>query len=100
MTAMNTGMNSAALDRLMVFTGNANARLAQDVVKHLNLSLGRAIASKFSDGCDVAVAKSLRRCGVPWEPDRLGDLGREDRPQPVGHVKRPTISTGLLGYGE
>ncbi len=50
MTAMNTGMNSAALDRLMVFTGNANARLAQDVAKHLNLSLGRAIVGKFSDG--------------------------------------------------
>src|ERR1700745_3295583 len=50
MTAMNTGMNSAALDRLMVFTGNANARLAQDVCKHLNLSLGRAIVGKFSDG--------------------------------------------------
>src|SRR5438067_12162188 len=50
MTAMNTGMNSAALDRLMVFTGNANARLAQEVAKHLNLSLGRAIVGKFSDG--------------------------------------------------
>src|SRR6476646_3910410 len=50
MTAMNTGMNSAALDRLMVFTGNANTRLAQDVAKHLNLSLGRAIVGKFSDG--------------------------------------------------
>src|SRR6202008_1400014 len=50
MTAMNTGMNSAALDRLMVFTGNANARLAQDVAKHLHLSLGRAKVGRFSDG--------------------------------------------------
>src|SRR6184192_2884616 len=54
MTSMNTGinaaMNSAALERLMVFTGNANARLAQEVAKHLNLSLGRAIVGKFSDG--------------------------------------------------
>jgi ribose-phosphate pyrophosphokinase len=38
------------MDRLMVFTGNANPRLAQDVVKHLNLSLGRAIVGRFSDG--------------------------------------------------
>src|SRR5947207_14510389 len=45
-----TGMNSAPLDRLMLFTGNANARLAQEVAKHLNLSLGRAIVGKFSDG--------------------------------------------------
>jgi len=38
------------MDRMMVFAGNANPRLAQDVVKHLNLSLGRAIVGKFSDG--------------------------------------------------
>ena len=40
----------AALDRLMVFAGNANPRLAQDVVKQLNLSVGRAVVGKFSDG--------------------------------------------------
>src|ERR1700758_2195058 len=53
MTSMTTGINSGrgvALDRLMVFTGNANPRLAQEVAKHLNLSLGRAIVGKFSDG--------------------------------------------------
>ena len=43
-------MNTAPLDRLMVFTGNANPGLAKDVAKHLNLSLGRAIVGKFSDG--------------------------------------------------
>src|SRR5512144_1565328 len=43
-------MTNAPLDRLMVFTGNANPRLAQEVAKHLNLSLGRAIVGKFSDG--------------------------------------------------
>jgi ribose-phosphate pyrophosphokinase len=43
-------MSSVSLDRLMVFTGNANPRLAQDVVKHLNISLGRAVVGKFSDG--------------------------------------------------
>jgi ribose-phosphate pyrophosphokinase len=38
------------LDRLMIFTGNANPRLAQDVAKHLGIGLGRSIAGKFSDG--------------------------------------------------
>ncbi len=38
------------MDRLMVFAGNATPRLAQEVAKHLNLSLGRAIVGKFSDG--------------------------------------------------
>src|ERR1700674_4795798 len=47
---MNHMANAAPLDRLMVFTGNANPRLAQEVAKHLNLSIGRAIVGKFSDG--------------------------------------------------
>ncbi|MEW6688421.1 MAG: ribose-phosphate pyrophosphokinase [Pseudomonadota bacterium] len=47
---MNTRNPQIALDRLMVFTGNANPRLAQDVAKRLGLSLGRAVVGKFSDG--------------------------------------------------
>lgn len=39
-----------AYDSLMVFTGTANPKLAQDVVKHLNINLGRATVSRFSDG--------------------------------------------------
>jgi len=51
MTAMNTAMTShPTLERLMLFTGNANPKLAQEVAKGLNLSLGRAIVGKFSDG--------------------------------------------------
>jgi ribose-phosphate pyrophosphokinase len=43
-------MNSMPLERLMVFTGNANPRLAQDVARNLNISLGRAVVGRFSDG--------------------------------------------------
>ncbi len=39
-----------AYDNLMVFTGNANPKLAADVVKRLNISLGRATVGRFSDG--------------------------------------------------
>ena len=39
-----------AYDSLMVFTGNANRKLAADVVKRLNISLGRAKVGRFSDG--------------------------------------------------
>jgi ribose-phosphate pyrophosphokinase len=39
-----------ALDRLMVFTGNANPRLAEAVVSHLDLHIGRAKVGRFSDG--------------------------------------------------
>ena len=37
-------------DSLMVFTGTANPKLAQDVVRHLNIHLGRATVGSFSDG--------------------------------------------------
>src|SRR5260221_512440 len=76
-TGINAAMNSAALDRLMVFTGNANARLAQDVAKHLNLSLGRAIVGKFSDG--VVRARALAK--------RLeSDLAIIDKRRPKANV--------------
>ena len=39
-----------AYDSLMVFTGNANPKLAADVVRRLNISLGRATVGRFSDG--------------------------------------------------
>ena len=37
-------------DNLMVFTGNANPKLAAKVARHLNVQLGKASVSKFSDG--------------------------------------------------
>ena len=43
-----------AYDSLMVLTGNANPKLAQDVVRHLNIHLGRATVGRFSDG-DIMV---------------------------------------------
>jgi ribose-phosphate pyrophosphokinase len=39
-----------AFDNLMVFSGNANPKLAQKVAKQLNVHLGKASVSKFSDG--------------------------------------------------
>jgi ribose-phosphate pyrophosphokinase len=50
MNTMTHGPSAAQLERLMVFTGNANPRLAQEVARYLNQSLGRAIVGKFSDG--------------------------------------------------
>lgn len=39
-----------AYESLMVFTGNANPLLAHNVVKRLNIPIGHATVSKFSDG--------------------------------------------------
>ena len=49
-----SGDEMAAYDSLMVFTGNANPQLAQNVVRHLDISLGNAAVNKFSDG-EIAV---------------------------------------------
>jgi len=35
---------------MMVFAGNANPQLAQDIVARLNMPLGKAVVGKFSDG--------------------------------------------------
>ena len=37
-------------DSLMVFTGNANPKLAEAVAQHLGITLGRATVARFSDG--------------------------------------------------
>ncbi len=39
-----------AFDSMMVFSGNANPKLAEAVVKNLNIYLGRAKVGRFSDG--------------------------------------------------
>lgn len=50
-----------AYDSLMVFTGNAHPKLAEDVVRHLNISLGRATVGRFSDGeVNVEIMENVR----------------------------------------
>ncbi|HEX7327981.1 MAG TPA: ribose-phosphate pyrophosphokinase [Casimicrobiaceae bacterium] len=39
-----------AFERMRIFTGNANPHLAEAVCRHLNISLGRAVVGRFSDG--------------------------------------------------
>ncbi len=40
----------AVADSMMVFAGNSNSQLAQDIVARLNMPLGKALVGKFSDG--------------------------------------------------
>ncbi len=48
-------------DNLMVFTGNANPALAQAVVDTLGIPLGKAMASRFSDGeIQVEIQENVR----------------------------------------
>jgi len=43
-------VSSLVSDDLIIFSGNANPKLAHAVVQHLNIPLGRAVVSRFSDG--------------------------------------------------
>ncbi|ALS60221.1 MULTISPECIES: ribose-phosphate pyrophosphokinase [Pandoraea] len=48
-------------DNLMVFTGNANPALAQEVVNTLGIPLGKAMVSRFSDGeIQVEIQENVR----------------------------------------
>jgi ribose-phosphate pyrophosphokinase len=46
---------------MAVFTGNANPGLAQDIVRHLMMPLGRALVGRFSDGeIQVEIMENVR----------------------------------------
>ncbi|MEJ2481328.1 MAG: ribose-phosphate diphosphokinase [Acidihalobacter sp.] len=46
---------------MMVFSGNANPRLAERVVRHLNIPLGKGLVGQFSDGeVQVEILENVR----------------------------------------
>jgi ribose-phosphate pyrophosphokinase len=54
-------VGSVAASDLMVFTGNANPELAKTIVQHLDMPLGIASVSEFSDGeISVEIGENVR----------------------------------------
>ena len=54
-------VGSVAASDLMVFTGNANPELAKKMVQHLDMPLGIASVSEFSDGeISVEIGENVR----------------------------------------
>ncbi|WP_422126665.1 ribose-phosphate diphosphokinase [Thioalkalivibrio sulfidiphilus] len=54
---------SAVADRskMMIFAGNGTPQLAQDVVNHLNIPLGKAVVGRFSDGeIQIEILENVR----------------------------------------
>ena len=48
-------------ESMMVFSGNANPKLAQAVSRYLNLPLGQASVTRFSDGeVNVQILENVR----------------------------------------
>ncbi len=60
-----------AFERMRIFTGNANPKLAAAVCKHLNVSLGRCAVGRFSDGevmvelIETCAAATSSSCSPP-----------------------------------
>jgi ribose-phosphate pyrophosphokinase len=53
--------NAPISDGLMLFTGNSNPLMAKGVAEHLNISLGKAMVGKFSDGeVNVEILENVR----------------------------------------
>lgn len=49
------------LDKLTVFSGSANPKLAQDICKHLRVRLGDALVSRFSEGeIQIKIKENVR----------------------------------------
>ena len=58
---MNSADSSHLSNTMRVFTGNANPILAKAVVAHLNLPLGKAVVSRFSDDeIQVEIRENVR----------------------------------------
>ena len=48
-------------DKLKIFSGNTNVKLAQDICKYLNVKLGKASVSAFGDGeIKVKIGENVR----------------------------------------
>lgn len=49
------------MNRMTLFSGNANLSLAEDISKHLHLPLGKARVGRFSDGeIDIEILENVR----------------------------------------
>src|SRR5260221_210679 len=49
------------MSEIMIFNGNASQELAQRIVEHLNLPLGKALTGRFSDGeTNIEIQENVR----------------------------------------
>ncbi|RUA06022.1 MAG: ribose-phosphate pyrophosphokinase [Gammaproteobacteria bacterium] len=54
-----------SLDKIKIFSGNANPQLSGEIISNLNVIQGKALVSKFSDGeARVEILENVRGCDV------------------------------------
>ena len=54
-----------SLDKIKIFSGNANPQLFGEIISHLNIAQGKALVGQFSDGeSQVEILENVRGCDV------------------------------------
>ncbi|RUM85587.1 MAG: ribose-phosphate pyrophosphokinase [Candidatus Thioglobus sp.] len=54
-----------SLDKIKIFSGNANPQLSGEIFSQLNIAQGKAVVGKFSDGeSQVEILENVRGCDV------------------------------------
>ena len=54
-----------SLDKIKIFSGNANPELSGEIISQLNVAQGKALVGKFSDGeSQVEILENVRGCDV------------------------------------
>ncbi len=54
-----------SLDKIKIFSGNANPELSGEIISTLNVAQGKALVSRFSDGeAQVEILENVRGCDV------------------------------------
>ncbi len=54
-----------SLDRIKIFSGNANPNLSSEIIENLNISQSKAFVGQFSDGeSHVEILDNVRGCDV------------------------------------
>jgi ribose-phosphate pyrophosphokinase len=54
-----------SLDKIKIFSGNANPQLSGEIISKLNLAQGKALVGQFSDGeSQVEILENVRGCDV------------------------------------
>ncbi len=54
-----------SLDKIKIFSGNANPELSGEIISQLNIAHGKALVSQFSDGeSQVEILENVRGCDV------------------------------------
>ncbi|WP_190600512.1 ribose-phosphate pyrophosphokinase [Candidatus Vesicomyidisocius sp. SY067_SCS001] len=54
-----------SLDKIKIFSGNANPELSREIISNLNVVQGKALVSRFSDGePQIEILENVRGCDV------------------------------------